>query len=154
RYVREWLCAQAAAGYVDYDPARGTFGLNDVQRLAFADESSPAHFLGGVPGGRALFKDAATIEEGFRTRRGVGWHEPDADLVCGTERFFRTGYNANVTTSWIPALDGVEAKLRAGAKVADVGCGHGASTVIMARAYPKSAFIGYDYHTPSIVAAR
>jgi SAM-dependent methyltransferase len=154
RYVREWLCAQAAAGYVDYDAATGTFSMNDVQTLAFADDTSPAHFLGGFQVVRSMFKDLPKLVEAFRTGRGVGWHEHDAELFCGTERFFRTGYNANLTTSWIPALDGVEAKLRAGAKVADVGCGHGASTVIMAKAYPASTFVGFDYHTPSIVAAR
>jgi 2-polyprenyl-3-methyl-5-hydroxy-6-metoxy-1,4-benzoquinol methylase len=154
RYVREWLCAQAAAGYVDYDAAAGTFSLNAVQTLAFADESSPAHFLGGFQVVRAMFKDMDTIIEAFRSGRGVGWHEHDADLFCGTERFFRTGYNANLTTSWIPALEGVKAKLEAGAKVADVGCGHGASTIIMAKAYPRSTFVGFDYHAPSIVAAR
>jgi 2-polyprenyl-3-methyl-5-hydroxy-6-metoxy-1,4-benzoquinol methylase len=154
RYVREWLSAQAAAGYVDYDPATGTFALNEAQTLAFADESSPAHFLGGFQVVRAMFKDLDTVTDAFRSGRGVGWHEHDADLFCGTERFFRTGYNANLATSWIPALDGVEAKLRKGAKVADVGCGHGASTIVMAKAYPASTFMGFDYHQPSIVAAR
>jgi 2-polyprenyl-3-methyl-5-hydroxy-6-metoxy-1,4-benzoquinol methylase len=154
RYVREWLCAQAAAGYVDYDAAAGVFALNEVQRLAFADESSPAHFLGGFQVARAVFKDLDTVVDAFRSGKGVGWHEHDPDLFCGTERFFRTGYNANLTTAWIPALDGVEAKLRAGAKVADVGCGHGASTIVMAKAYPASTFVGFDYHQPSIVAAR
>lgn len=154
RYVREWLCAQAAAGYVDYDAAAGTFSLNEVQTLAFADESSPAHFLGGFQVVRAMFKDMPAIIDAFRSGRGVGWHEHDTDLFCGTERFFRTGYNANLTTSWIPALEGVEEKLRAGAKVADVGCGHGASTIIMAQTYPASTFAGFDYHAPSIVAAR
>lgn len=154
RYVREWCCAQAAAGYVDYDAATDRFALNEVQRLAFADESSPAHFLGGFQVMRAMFKDLDRVVEAFRTGAGVGWHEHDPELFCGTERFFRTGYNANLVPSWIPALDGVEAKLRAGARVADVGCGHGASTIIMAQAYPASTFVGFDYHQPSIVAAR
>ena len=154
RYVREWLCAQAAAGYVDYDPARRTFSLNDVQTLAFADESSPAHFLGGFQVARSVYKDMDTIVDAFRSGRGVGWHEHDVDLFCGTERFFRAGYNANLVSSWIPALEGMDAKLRAGARVADVGCGHGASTLIMAQAYPASTFVGVDYHAPSIVAAR
>jgi 2-polyprenyl-3-methyl-5-hydroxy-6-metoxy-1,4-benzoquinol methylase len=154
RYVREWLCAQAAAGYVDYDAGAGTFGFNDVQRLAFADESSPAHFLGGFQVARSMFKDLDRIIDAFRSGSGVGWHEHDPELFCGTERFFRTGYNANLVPSWIPALDGVEAKLRAGARVADVGCGHGASTIIMAKAYPASTFVGFDYHQPSIVSAR
>jgi len=154
RYLREWLCAQAAAGYVDYDAGSGMFSLNEVQTLAFADEASPAYFLGGFQVARAMFKDADTIIDAFRSGRGVGWHEHDADLFCGTERFFRPGYNANLVGSWIPALDGVEAKLRKGARVADVGCGHGASTILMAKAFPASTFVGFDYHQPSIVAAR
>jgi 2-polyprenyl-3-methyl-5-hydroxy-6-metoxy-1,4-benzoquinol methylase len=154
RYVREWLCAQAAAGYVDYDESTGTFSLNEVQRLAFADESSPAHFLGGFQVTRSMFKDLDRIIDAFRSGSGVGWHEHDPELFCGTERFFRTGYNANLVASWIPALEGVEAKLRSGARVADVGCGHGASTIIMAQAYPTSTFFGFDYHQPSIVSAR
>ncbi len=154
RYLREWLCAQAAAGYVDYDSASGRFALNEVQRLAFADESSPAYFLGGFQVVRSMFRDMDKMVEAFRSGAGVGWHEHDPDLFCGTERFFRTGYAANLVASWIPALDGVDAKLRAGAKVADVGCGHGASTIVMARAYPASTFVGFDYHQPSVVAAR
>ena len=135
RYVREWLSAQAAAGYVDYDPGSGTFSLNEVQALAFADESSPAHFLGGFQVTRAIFKDLDKVVAAFRSGKGVGWHEHDADLFCGTERFFRTGYNANLVPNWIPALDGVEAKLRKGATVADVGCGHGASTILSRSLY-------------------
>jgi len=154
RYIREWLCAQAAAGYVDYDAASQTFTLNDVQTLAFADESSPAFFLGGFQVARAVFKDMDTVIDAFKSGRGVGWHEHDAELFCGTERFFRPGYNANLTAAWIPALDGVEAKLRKGATVADVGCGHGTSTIVMAKAYPASRFVGFDYHGPSIEAAR
>ena len=154
RYVREWLSAQAASGYVDYDPAAGTFRLNQVQKLAFADEGSPAHFLGGFQLARSMFKDLDRVVEAFRNGRGVAWHEHDGDLFCGVERFFRSGYNANLVSSWIPALDGVDAKLRKGARVADVGCGHGASTIIMANASPASTFVGFDYHEPSIVAAR
>ena len=154
RYIREWLSAQAAAGYVDYDAAAGTFSLNEVQTLAFADDTSPAYFLGGFQCARAMFKALDKVADAFRTGRGVGWHEHDPELFCGTERFFRTGYNANLTTSWIPALDGVDAKLRAGATVADVGCGRGASTIVMAQAYPASKFVGFDYHEPSVVGAR
>ena len=154
RYVREWLSAQAAAGYVDYDPGSGTFSLNEVQTLAFADESSPAHFLGGFQVTRSMYKDLDKIVDAFKSGKGVGWHEHDAELFCGTERFFRTGYNANLVPNWIPALEGVDAKLRKGASVADVGCGHGASTIVMARAYPASTFTGFDYHEPSVVAAR
>jgi len=152
RYVREWLCALAAAGYVDHEG--GKFSLNEVQRLAFADESSPAHFLGGFQVVRTMFVDLPKVVDAFRSGRGVGWHEHDPELFCGTERFFRTGYNANLTPSWIPALHGVEEKLRAGARIADVGCGRGASTVILAKTYPKSTVVGYDYHAPSIEGAR
>jgi 2-polyprenyl-3-methyl-5-hydroxy-6-metoxy-1,4-benzoquinol methylase len=154
RYVREWLSANAAAGYVDYDATTGTFSLNEHQTLGFADEESPANFLGGFQVIRTMFRDLDKIVDAFRSGRGVGWHEHDPELFCGTERFFRTGYNANLTSGWLPALDGVVAKLEVGATVADVGCGHGASTITMARAYPKSRFIGYDYHAPSIEAAR
>jgi 2-polyprenyl-3-methyl-5-hydroxy-6-metoxy-1,4-benzoquinol methylase len=154
RYIREWLCAQAAAGYVDYDPSAGTFALNEAQTLAFADESSPAHFLGGFQVVRSMFKDLDTVIDAFRSGRGVGWHEHDAELFCGTERFFRTGYNANLVPAWIPALEGVDPKLRKGAKVADVGCGHGASCVVMADAYPKATVTGFDLHPPSIETAR
>ena len=154
RYVREWLSAQAAAGYVDYDPGSGTFCLNEVQVLAFADDTSPAHFLGGFQVTRSVYKDLEKIVDAFKSGKGVGWHEHDADLVCGTERFFRTGYNANLVPAWIPALEGVDAKLRKGATVADVGCGHGASTIVMALAYPASRFTGFDYHEASVVAAR
>jgi 2-polyprenyl-3-methyl-5-hydroxy-6-metoxy-1,4-benzoquinol methylase len=154
RYVREWLAGQAAAGYVQYDAGAGTYSLDENQTKAFADDSSPAHFLGGFQTARAMFKDLDTIVEAFRSGRGVGWHEHDAELFCGTERFFRPGYNANLTSSWLPALDGVVAKLEAGATVADVGCGHGASTILLARAYPRTRLVGYDYHGPSIEAAR
>jgi 2-polyprenyl-3-methyl-5-hydroxy-6-metoxy-1,4-benzoquinol methylase len=153
RYVREWLAAQAAAGYVDYDAGSDTYSLNEVQTLAFADDTSPAHFLGGFQCARAMFKDLDTVANAFKTGKGVGWHEHDPELFCGTERFFRTGYNANLVSSWLPALDGVVAKLTKGAAVADVGCGHGASAVIMAKTYPASKVSGFDYHAPSIEAA-
>ena len=153
RYVREWLSAQAAAGYVDYDAGSATFSLNEVQTLAFADETSPAHFLGGFQVTRSVYKDLDKVVDAFKSGKGVGWHEHDPELFCGTERFFRTGYNANLVPAWIPALEGVDAKLRKGAKVADVGCGHGASTIVMAQAYPSSTFTGFDYHEPSVVAA-
>ena len=154
RYVREWLCAQAAGGYVDYDPATARFCLNAEQTMVFADEQSPAFAQGGFQVLTALFKDEPKITAAFRTGKGVGWHEHDPALFVGTERFFRPNYNANLTTSWIPALEGVERKLRAGAKVADVGCGLGTSTIIMAREYPRSTFVGFDYHEPSITRAR
>jgi len=154
RYVREWLCAQAAGGYVDYDAATGRFRLNDEQAMVFADEQSPVFAQGGFQILTSLFKDEPKITAAFRTGKGVGWHEHDPALFVGTERFFRPNYNANLTGSWIPALEGVEQKLRSGARVADVGCGLGTSTVIMARAYPRSTFVGFDYHEPSITRAR
>jgi SAM-dependent methyltransferase len=154
RYVREWLNAQAAAGYVTFDSSSGRYFLSPEQAVALADESSPAFVLGGFQAMTAAMKAAPKVAEGFATGKGVGWHEHDPDLFEGTERFFRSSYRANLTASWIPALDGVEAKLNAGAKVADVGCGHGASTVLMAQSYPQSTFVGYDYHAASIERAR
>ncbi len=154
RYVREWLSSQAAGGYVNYDKASGTFSLSPEQALVFAAEGHPAFMAGGFEIMSAVFRDEPKITEAFRTGKGVGWHEHDACLFRGTERFFRPGYNANLTSSWIPALDGVEARLKAGARVADVGCGHGASTIVMAEAYPNSRFFGFDYHAPSIERAR
>jgi SAM-dependent methyltransferase len=154
RYVREWLSGQAAGGYVSYDPASEGFFLNPEQSLALAQEGSPAFVPGAFQLATALTKDEERISDAFRDGHGVGWHEHHHDLFAGTERFFRPGYVANLVTSWIPALDGVDEKLRAGARVADIGCGHGASTVLMAQAYPNSQFVGYDYHEGSIEAAR
>jgi SAM-dependent methyltransferase len=154
RYVREWLSAQAAGGYVTYDASSGEFSLTPEQALVFAAEGHPAFMAGGFEILSAAFRDEPKITEAFRTGKGVGWHEHDVCLFRGTERFFRPGYNANLTTAWIPALDGVEAKLKAGARVADIGCGHGASTIVMAQAYPNSRFFGFDYHAPSIERAR
>jgi 2-polyprenyl-3-methyl-5-hydroxy-6-metoxy-1,4-benzoquinol methylase len=153
RYVREWLNAQAAGGYVGYDPASGRYTLPDEHALVLATESGPAYLPGAFQIISAMIKDQPRIADAFRTGSGVGWHEHDADLFVGTRRFFRPNYAANLVSSWLPALDGVEAKLKAGAKVADVGCGHGASTVLMAMAYPKSRFAGFDYHAPSIEQA-
>jgi SAM-dependent methyltransferase len=150
RYVREWLNAQAAGGFVTYDAATGRFTLPDEQALALAVEDSPAYLPGAYQIIASVLKDEPRITEAFRTGAGVGWHEHCADLFQGTERFFRPSYANNLISAWIPALDGVEAKLQAGAKVADVGCGHGASTILMTKAYPKSQFVGFDYHAPSI----
>ena len=154
RNLREWLAAQAASGYVDYDAVTSKFSLNDEQTMVFADEESPAFMAGGFDIISAMFQDEAKVAETFKTGRGVGWHEHCPCLFRGTERFFRPGYNANLVSAWIPALDGVEAKLNAGVTVADVGCGHGASTVLMAKAFPRSRFVGFDYHGPSIERAR
>jgi 2-polyprenyl-3-methyl-5-hydroxy-6-metoxy-1,4-benzoquinol methylase len=154
RYVREWLSAQAASGYVEYDPDTGTFTLPPEQAMCFAIEDSPTYLPGAFQVAAAMFKDEPKITAAFRSGEGVGWHEHSHDLFIGTERFFRPGYNAHLITEWIPALDGVEDKLRAGARVADIGCGHGASTLIMAQAYPESQFTGFDYHEASIEAAR
>jgi ubiquinone/menaquinone biosynthesis C-methylase UbiE len=154
RYVREWLDNQAAGGYVTYDAAARTYELPPEQALALADEDSPAFLPGGFTGIVAAYVDADTFVDAFRTGRGVGWHEHDGRLFLGTERLFRPGYKGYLASEWIPALDGVDARLRAGATAADVGCGHGASTILMAQAYPASRFVGYDYHASSIDTAR
>lgn len=154
RLVAEWLAAQAASGYVTYDPASGLFSLSPEQAMVFADEDSPVFLAGGYGVVASAWRDEPRITDGYRTGRGLGWHERDPCLFCGTERFFRPSYRHNLVQSWLPALDGVTAKLEAGASVADIGCGHGASTLIMARAYPKSRFIGFDYHPASVAAAR
>jgi len=154
RYVREWLSAQAAGGFVTYDGESGTFTLPDEQAFALAVEDSPAYLPGAFHIISAIIKDESKILDAFRTGEGVGWDEHDAALFEGTEKFFRPNYAANLVSSWIPALDGVEEALKRGARVADVGCGHGASTMLMAKAYPKSTFVGFDYHGPSVGYAR
>ena len=154
RYVREWLANQAASGYLEYDPHTTKFTLPPEHQPVLADESSPVLLCGLYQIAQTLFADEPAIAQAFKTGKGVGWHEHDARLFPATERFFRPGYNAHLISEWIPALDGVDAKLRAGASVADVGCGHGTSTIVMAQAYPKSNFVGYDYHAESIAAAR
>jgi 2-polyprenyl-3-methyl-5-hydroxy-6-metoxy-1,4-benzoquinol methylase len=154
RYIREWLSAQAAAGYVEYDAATATFRLPPEQAMALADENSPAFIPGAFQLAASVVKDEAQITERFRTGQGMGWHEHHHDLFAGTERFFRPGYLANLVSAWLPALDGVVEKLEHGARVVDVGCGHGASTIILAQAFPRSTFVGTDYHEGSIEAAR
>jgi 2-polyprenyl-3-methyl-5-hydroxy-6-metoxy-1,4-benzoquinol methylase len=165
RYVREWLAAQAAAGNVTFrentgDGAKdgdakdgGTFGMSEEQIRAFADESSPFFMPGAYEVARAMFLDLDTVEDAFRTGAGVGWHEHHACLFRGAERFFKPGYGAHLVKEWLPAL-GVLPKLSEGARVADVGCGCGSSTAIMAEAFPHSTFVGFDYHLPSLERAR
>jgi SAM-dependent methyltransferase len=153
RYVREWLNAQAASGYVRYVPERGVYGLTPEQAALFADEAGPAFVVGAFQSATAGGRSVEKLIEAFRSGDGIGWHEHDHALFHGTERFFRTSYAGNLMQSWIPALDGVEAKLKSGARVADIGCGHGASTILMAQAFPASRFIGFDYHPESIEVA-
>ncbi len=154
RYVREWLNNQAAGGYVTYHPLTGCYELPDENAMVLADASSPAYMAGGFNTVRSMWSAVDRVAESFRTGSGIGWHEHDTSLHSGTEQFYRTAYRANLTTQWIPALEGIEQKLQSGGKVADVGCGHGASTIIMAAAYPQSTFWGFDYHTASIDTAR
>jgi len=154
RYVREWLAAQAAAGYVEYDAAKQTYTLSPEQAMVFAEEGSPVFMPGFAEAIAAVWRDEPKITDAFKSGKGVGWHEHDPCLFRGTERFFRPGYAAHLVEHWLPALDGVVEKLQRGARVADVGCGHGASTIIMAQAFPRSRFFGFDYHAPSIERAK
>lgn len=154
RYAREWLANQAAGGYVEYDSKTGRYFLNREQAMCLADPGGPVD----LPGAYLLIQDLFHVREratdNFRTGKGMEWGEHHKCLFHGTERFFRAGYNANLLSSWLPALQGVEKKLKSGGRVADVGCGHGASTILLAKAFPRSQFIGYDYHGPSIETAR
>ena len=154
RYVREWLAAQAAAGYIQYQPEAGKYAMTAEQALALAEEQSPAFVPGAFEVIASMFKDEPKVSQAFRTGQGVGWHEHSPCLFRGTERFFRAGYAAHLVPEWLPALTGVCDKLERGAKVADVGCGHGASTIVMAQAFPQSTFTGFDYHGPSVERAR
>jgi SAM-dependent methyltransferase len=154
RSVREWLGNQAAGGYVIYDPDTDRYTLPDEHALALADEDSPFYILGAYELIASLYADEQKLLDAFKSGNGMGWHEHDHRLFRGTERFFRPGYRGHLVDAWIPALDGVQEKLEKGARVADVGCGHGASTVIMAEAFPNSEFFAFDYHGPSIERAR
>lgn len=154
RYVREWLSNQAAGGYITYDSQSGKFSLTEEQAFTLADENSPAFLPGMFQVALAAVKAEEQISERFKTGHGLGWHEHHPELFVGTERFFRPGYAANLIASWIPALEGVKEKLERGATVADVGCGLGASTILMAQSYPKSNFSGFDYHDKSIETAK
>jgi SAM-dependent methyltransferase len=153
RYVREWLAAQAAGGFITYDAATRNYTLPPEQAFALAEENSPVFLPGFFHIVSACMKDEGRITEAFTTGKGVGWHEHDPSLFAGTERFFRPNYRAHLIREWIPALGDTEAKLNAGARVADVGCGLGTSTILMAQAYPRSTFVGTDYHDGSIQMA-
>jgi 2-polyprenyl-3-methyl-5-hydroxy-6-metoxy-1,4-benzoquinol methylase len=154
RYIREWLNANAAGGYVEYDADKDAYYLSDEQAFVMTSENNPAYLPGAFVLATGALKAVPKMIDRFKSGEGLGWHEHDSDLFCGTELFFRPGYVANLVTNWIPALDGVEGKLKSGAKVADVGCGLGASTILMAQAFPNSEFVGFDYHDKSIEQAR
>ncbi|HTW00059.1 MAG TPA: methyltransferase domain-containing protein [Streptosporangiaceae bacterium] len=154
RYIDEWLRGQAAGGYVEYDPESGAYSLTPEQAFALTDPDGPVFAPGGFQIALGALRSEPRVEEAFRSGSGIGWHEHDDEVFAGCERFFRPGYTANLVAGWLPALDGVEAKLQAGARVADIGCGHGASTVLMAGAYPRSTFSGSDYHDESVGEAR
>jgi hypothetical protein len=154
RYVREWLSSQAAGGYVSYDPAADKFSLTEEQAFTLADENSPAYLPGAFQLALGSLKAVPRITAAFRSGDGMGWGEHDSDVFHGCEKFFRPGYVANLVSSWIPALEGVKEKLARGGRVADVGCGKGASTMLMAQAFPKAQFVGFDYHPESVEAAR
>lgn len=154
RYVREWLSHQAVSGYVAYHSDSGKFELPEEQALVFASEDSPANLLGGFDGAVAMMLAQEPVEAAFKKGGGVAWGDQSACLFCATARFFRPGYLTNLVGEWLPSLDGVVEKLRRGAKVADIGCGHGVSTVTMAKAFPNSRFVGYDFHPSSVAAAK
>jgi SAM-dependent methyltransferase len=154
RYIREWLHAQAAAEYIDYNAANETFSMSPEQAMILADPESPAALAGGYWGVSSLYQDEPKIAEIFKTGEGLPWGAHSACLFCGTEKFLGPAYRANLINGWLPALDGVVEKLNRGAKVADIGCGHALSTRLMAKAFPKSQFVGIDYHLPSIEHAR
>ena len=154
RYVREWVRGQAAAGYATYDAATDRYSLTPEQALIFARQDSPAYLVGGFELALTLGRSQPRVEQAFRTGEGIGWHEHDDQMSCSMARFFEPGYRTHLVSEWIPALEGVEEKLRTGALVADVGCGHGISTRLLAEAFPRSTFLGFDYHAESIEAAQ
>jgi SAM-dependent methyltransferase len=154
RYIREWVRGQAAAGYVSYEAKAEKYYLNDEQKMALAVEDSPFFIAGAFQTMAATFAAHDKLAECFKSGKGLDWSEQHPLLFIGTERFFRPGYLAHLISEWIPSLEGIEPKLKSGGKVADIGCGHGSSTILMAQTYPKSQFIGFDYHAPSIAAAR
>jgi 2-polyprenyl-3-methyl-5-hydroxy-6-metoxy-1,4-benzoquinol methylase len=153
RYVREWLNAHAASGYIQYLPNIGKYELTAEQAMMFADDGGPAFVVGGFQTALAATRIADKLSDAFRSGDGIGWHEHDHSLFHAVERFFRSSYNTHLVQEWLPAIPGLDAKLKAGAMVADIGCGHGASTILMAQAYPNSQFVGFDYHIESIAAA-
>ncbi len=150
RYAREWLASQAASGYVEYDASAKRYWMTPEQTFALTVEDNPVYIPGVYYTIASVYKDQRKIAEAIKSGKGFGWHEHHNDLFIGTKKFFRPGYLANLVSSWLPSLEGVVPKLEAGARVADVGCGLGASTIIMAKAFPKSKFIGFDYHLESI----
>jgi len=154
RYAREWLAGQAASGYVEYDSKTSRYWMTPEQAFALTVEDNPVYIPGVYYTIASVYKDQRKIAESIKLGKGLGWHEHHNDLFVGTKKFFRPGYLANLVSSWLPSLEGVVPKLQAGAKVADVGCGLGASTIIMAKAFPKSKFLGFDYHLESIEWAR
>ena len=150
RYVREWCSAQAGSGYIEYDASSDKFSMSPEQAAVFANPESPVLMSGAYYAISSMYHDEPLVEKAFKTGDGIPWGDHNGCLFCGTEKFFRPSYSSNLVQSWLPSLDGVVEKLKKGAKVADVGCGHGASTVIMAEAFPNSQFIGFDFHQPSI----
>jgi len=154
RYTREWLSHHAASGYLTYDAATNAFTLPPEQAMVFADSDSPVFMQGAFDVAVSMMQNEAQVEAAFRTGKGVGWGNQSQCLFCSVGRFFRPSYQSNLVDSWLPALDGVKAKLERGAIVADVGCGHGFSTILMAKAFPNSSFIGYDFHSDSVAQAK
>ncbi len=154
RYLQEWLSHQAASGYLAYDPASERFSLPEEQAMVFAVEESPVYLMGGFDLAAAMIENQPRVQEAFRAGGGVAWGDQAGCMFCAVARFFRPGYHNNLVAHWLPALDGVVDRLEQGAKVADIGCGHGWSTALMAKAYPKSQFVGFDFHDGSIADAR